>query len=918
MTKRTLAAAAWLLAAISLASLGSSKGQAQGNPIPVLTLNFTGSWPSNQMQTVTANAQMLWPALNNVAQAGSSQWTLSYSPGSAQSDACANTSSLDGSLTLSDFASQMALAMFTPCPLFKAGTNGGYAQGAARAKAFLALRALAASGTAGVAPQTSLAIFSANASRRYFAAGGGLAFATAGLDAAAAPFELFAEALNALPTLNPAAGAGPTLKPLDRVWAQVAVPSGTGADPAQAVALFFAQADSLLGEIAGRKPSAWLEQPAALFTLDATQRSALGFAAAGDPTNGLWLDAYAYGTTPGWNGSQTVVNPTTVSASLVQRSAGVAAPPSGVRTGNFQITDRNGATYSVDFDLTGGSGTVAISLSGLAEGAYAAQICVKTSATTCDPTLVRTEHVIVDRSGWTAGKLVVIANGPGFAELGQASLSLASGQPYTLDLYPGAVAVGGLSAGYAEVALTDGASVRKFPWAADAPNANIVTWTPLEDPNLLSILEYQSTQPATGGSSFLLSPNTWFTLATAGASTGDPDAAAVALGSAIPTSACSMPDAVTEVVLSYHGKTWDAPMYVCSWGSIDILTPPDLPPSPANDPVSVQITRGGVTSNALTAAVSTAAPYEMLTDQSLQFGSVLFTAGPFTGQPVTAANPAHIGDLLSIYYTGCGALSEPIAAGAPAPLDHLVYAMSPATVSVGGTGATILFNGLAPGWAGLCQLNMVTPTPAGVFDPTTSTTVNASVQIDVGGQASNQFVLPVVVDQSEYPLGNPAAPVTMVEYADYQCPYCRQFFENVWPQLEFTYVDTGLVQFIFRDLAFLGQDSVTAAEATRCAGDQGQFWTFHDYLFNHQGSENSGWADAANEKLFAAALGLDTARFGLCLDYGKYAQAVQASNNQAAARDVNGTPTAFINGAEVYGAQALSVYTQLINAALPH
>ena len=101
----------------------------------------------------------------------------------------------------------------------------------------------------------------------------------------------------------------------------------------------------------------------------------------------------------------------------------------------------------------------------------------------------------------------------------------------------------------------------------------------------------------------------------------------------------------------------------------------------------------------------------------------------------------------------------------------------------------------------------------------------------------------------------------MVEYADYQCPYCEKFFNNVWPDLKAKYVDTGEIKFIYQDFAFLGPDSNTAAEASHCAADQNKFWQYHDYLFIIRVSEGTAGPRADHQKEFAKALGLNTAQF---------------------------------------------------------
>lgn len=121
--------------------------------------------------------------------------------------------------------------------------------------------------------------------------------------------------------------------------------------------------------------------------------------------------------------------------------------------------------------------------------------------------------------------------------------------------------------------------------------------------------------------------------------------------------------------------------------------------------------------------------------------AIEFATGPKLGQMVTPANPAPNGQALSLYYTGCGALSEPQQAGVPAPLDHLVYALDQSTLLVGDAQAQILFNGLAPGFVGLCQMNFVVPGPPS--QQTGGGVSSSSVSLTVGGNAANSVVLSV-------------------------------------------------------------------------------------------------------------------------------------------------------------------------------
>lgn len=165
-------------------------------------------------------------------------------------------------------------------------------------------------------------------------------------------------------------------------------------------------------------------------------------------------------------------------------------------------------------------------------------------------------------------------------------------------------------------------------------------------------------------------------------------------------------------------------------------------------------------------------------------------------------------------------------------------------------------------------------------------------------------------------MGNANAPVTLLEFSDYQCQYCGAWAGSVEPQIVQTYVDTGKVRFEWYDMPWEGPESKTAANAARCAGDQGQYWQYHDLLYEKQGAMNSGAFSTANLKAFGAQLGLDTKTFDACVDSNKYAAAVQADFNEALRRGINGTPAFFVNGQRIVGDQPFATFQAAIDAAL--
>jgi protein-disulfide isomerase len=114
------------------------------------------------------------------------------------------------------------------------------------------------------------------------------------------------------------------------------------------------------------------------------------------------------------------------------------------------------------------------------------------------------------------------------------------------------------------------------------------------------------------------------------------------------------------------------------------------------------------------------------------------------------------------------------------------------------------------------------------------------------------------------------------------------------PQINQEYIQTSKVNMVFKHLIHIGPDSLTAAEASQCAGEQGKFWQYHDVLYQNQGPENSGWASKENLKNFGSQVGIDKTKFDSCLDSGKYNDFVKNSNYFAASLGLSGTPSFII------------------------
>ncbi len=160
------------------------------------------------------------------------------------------------------------------------------------------------------------------------------------------------------------------------------------------------------------------------------------------------------------------------------------------------------------------------------------------------------------------------------------------------------------------------------------------------------------------------------------------------------------------------------------------------------------------------------------------------------------------------------------------------------------------------------------------------------------------------------------APVVFEEFSDFQCPFCRQFATGTGRQLHETYADSGLIRFEYNHFTFLGSESILAAEAAECANEQGQFWPYHDLIFANQRGENQGAFNNEVFRFLAGALELDETAFDNCLGSRRYRSDVQNETEAARQREVQSTPTLFINGEKIEGALPFNQIQALIEAEL--
>jgi len=169
-------------------------------------------------------------------------------------------------------------------------------------------------------------------------------------------------------------------------------------------------------------------------------------------------------------------------------------------------------------------------------------------------------------------------------------------------------------------------------------------------------------------------------------------------------------------------------------------------------------------------------------------------------------------------------------------------------------------------------------------------------------------------------LGSPDAKVLIIEFGDYQCPSCRQFWKDIEPRLKKDYIDTGKVKLVFRDfpLMQIHPEALMAAIAVNCAGEQEKYWQFHDKVFREQYNRGDDVVrmKAVDLKKWAKDIGVDQAKFDQCLDSEKFKNEVLKDKADGDAAGVQGTPTFFINGRAMGGAQQYPEYRKLIDELL--
>ncbi|MEK7153953.1 MAG: DsbA family protein [Patescibacteria group bacterium] len=192
-----------------------------------------------------------------------------------------------------------------------------------------------------------------------------------------------------------------------------------------------------------------------------------------------------------------------------------------------------------------------------------------------------------------------------------------------------------------------------------------------------------------------------------------------------------------------------------------------------------------------------------------------------------------------------------------------------------------------------------------------------AAQIGNVPQAQNEPI-DIKVNQNDHILGNKNAKVTIVEYSDFECPFCKKFWSETLPLIKKEFIESGKAHFVYRHFPLPSHSGAKpAALATECAAEQGKFWQMHDEIYKRQdGQGQSAQLTKDNLKKWAVAIGLDTAKFNQCLDSEKYSKKINDDLASGQTVGVTGTPTVFINGQKIVGAQPYETFKQAIDALL--
>jgi len=166
-------------------------------------------------------------------------------------------------------------------------------------------------------------------------------------------------------------------------------------------------------------------------------------------------------------------------------------------------------------------------------------------------------------------------------------------------------------------------------------------------------------------------------------------------------------------------------------------------------------------------------------------------------------------------------------------------------------------------------------------------------------------------------LGDPSAPITILEWGDYQCTFCFRFHQSSLNIILEEYIDPGKINLVFKDFPLNGPDSILGAEAAYCAGDQGKYWAYHNELYSNWAGERTGWINYDSLNQFAKSVNLELDEFTSCLDEHKYKQKVLELEKFGKEIGIDATPSFLIFNdkkiIKIRGNQPIDVFRQAID-----
>ena len=214
-------------------------------------------------------------------------------------------------------------------------------------------------------------------------------------------------------------------------------------------------------------------------------------------------------------------------------------------------------------------------------------------------------------------------------------------------------------------------------------------------------------------------------------------------------------------------------------------------------------------------------------------------------------------------------------------------------------------------FCGVLLVNMINTEPTQILDEITINEITTTKKPTIASFYDNASPI----------LGDINAPLTLIEFGDYQCTYCKNFFHETIDLILTNYVETGKVKILFKDFIVVNEDSVNAASAAHCANDQTMFWQYHSALYNNWEGEGTGWASSEQLHKFASTLELDMNEFSECMSQSKWKDLVHSSHADGRTLGVSATPTFFIidqnnEVLKITGAQRYDVFQEVFDSLL--